>query len=117
MNSYKKQQRVNTLDYIKKDIDPYATKISIQEMDSLLNTIGLYIDYNESWQYYNTSNEKNFLCYDLHVYCKKSKKHWCNIYSDWYKENINKGYTETYRRLKEIRNNYYSIYKHALVEI
>lgn len=122
MNAYIKQQRLNTIDYINTEVKPYASEIDINELDSLLNQLGLYIDFKESEKYYNTLNEKPFLCWDLQVYCKVSKKLWCCIDTIWYKNNIGnypnkENYTETYHRFKEIRNGYYSVYKHALVEI
>ena len=61
MDNYIKQQRKNTKEYIETEIKPYAQKINIHELDSLLNTLGLYIDFKETWTYYNTSNKKSFL--------------------------------------------------------
>lgn len=118
MNYYesKKQQKKDTLEYIDKMIKPYANYINIHELDSLLKPLGLYIDFEETWIYYNTLNDMNFLDTDLHINCIKSKKRWCCIDTDFYKNEVVYK-TEKYNTLKEIRNNYYSIYKDSLAQI
>lgn len=87
-------------------------KVSLEELKSFYNEIGLTICMDEKnylLKYVNSSNKNTYL--EATTSALDSNNICCfNIDGVWYKDNVLKQ-TEKYMRLKEIRNTYFCVLK------
>lgn len=123
MNSYIKYQKNETQKYIDKYLKPYAEYINYDELNSLLNTIGLklsksYPDDKIHKYYNNLNSDYQYNAIQLNI-LDKNNIDCFNTNSKWYNKNIgnNKNYTSDYHRLREIKNNYYTLVNNYVGEL
>ncbi|MFN5417947.1 MAG: hypothetical protein ACK5B9_12890 [Flavobacteriia bacterium] len=82
--------------------------LSLNEYKNLFLEIGLKLDLKNhcTHKYYNVANEQKFLHCTTDL-TDETGKGFANIYGKFYKEEI-KNNTQKYKRLREIRNTYFT---------